>query len=99
MFILVYYENYNSSSQCDDISIHNDNDDDSFSNILNSIYATIWLLKKLKRFDKDITFGKTRPDTRAKTVCRALLILRSILSSIRPFPSSIHLTVDEYDNE
>ena len=27
------------------------------------------------------------------------LILRSIPSSIRPIPSSIHLTVDEYDNE
>ena len=39
---------------------------------------------------------KTRPDTRAKTVRLALLILRSIPSSIL---SSIHLTVDEYDNE
>ena len=29
----------------------------------------------------------------------ALLILRSIISSIRPIPSSVHLTVDEYDNE
>ena len=38
----------------------------------------------------------TRPDTRAKTVRLALLILRSIPSSIL---SSIHLTVDEYDNE
>ena len=42
---------------------------------------------------------ETRPDTRAKTVRRALLILRSIPSSIRPTPSSIQLTVDEYDNE
>ena len=42
---------------------------------------------------------RTRPDTRAKTVRRALLILRSIPSSIRPTPSSIQLTVDEYDNE
>ena len=41
----------------------------------------------------------TRPDTRAKTVRRALLILRSIPSSIRPIPSSINLTVEEYDNE
>ena len=42
---------------------------------------------------------KTRPDTRAKTVRRALLILRTILSSIRPIPSAIPLTVDEYDND
>ena len=42
---------------------------------------------------------KTRPDTRAKTVRLALLILRPIPSSIRPIPSSIDLTVDEYDNE
>ena len=41
----------------------------------------------------------TRPDTRAKTLHRALLILRSIPSSIRPTPSSIQLIVDEYDNE
>ena len=43
--------------------------------------------------------SRTRLDTRAKTVRRALLILRSIPSSIRPTPSSIQLTVDEYDNE
>ena len=32
-------------------------------------------------------------------VRRALLILRHIPSSIRPIPSSINLTVNEYDNE
>ena len=34
---------------------------------------------------------ETRPDTRAKTVRRALIILRPIPSSIRPIPSSIRL--------
>ena len=51
------------------------------------------------RVDRGSRAIKTRPDTRAKTVRRALLILRSIPSSIRPIPSSIQLTVDEYDNE
>ena len=48
---------------------------------------------------KNIFFQKTRPDTRAKTVRQALLILRPIPSSIGPIPTSIVLTVDEYDNE
>ena len=42
---------------------------------------------------------KNEADMRAKKVRLALSILRSIQSSIRPILSSIHLTVDEYDNE
>ena len=42
---------------------------------------------------------ETRPDTRAKTVRLALLILRSLPKSVTPILSSFHLTVDEYDSE
>ena len=38
-------------------------------------------------------------DTQAKMVRLALSILRPIQGSIRPFSSSLNLTVDEYDNE
>ena len=52
-----------------------------------------------EQFYQCCSWDKTRPDTWAKTVRQALLILRSIPSSIRPTPSSIQLTIDEYDNE
>ena len=58
-----------------------------------------WLFKPYFAVLDDEIIFRTRPDTRAKTVRLALLILRPIPSSIRPIPSPIDLTVDAYDNE
>ena len=49
----------------------------------------VMVLTKSESFFSDPLNWETRPDTRAKTVRRALLVHRHIPSSIRPIPSSI----------
>ena len=71
---------------CDDFYDDNDDDDDCDDDANDDCYELMIKMATNKDYQGEL---KTRPDTRAKTVRRALIILRPIPSSIRPIPSSI----------